>query len=239
MERSTKITLGVLLAILIGGFGFTYLKAPGTHEDTSKQSSTMSPLTDADWQIKAEGSTVTFTEYADFQCPACGAFSPLIETLQSEYAGRVTFAFRHFPLPMHLNAVPAATAAEAAGAQGKFFEMGHMLFSKQEEWSASKTPNDLFIGYAKELGLDTEKFTADINNPALKEKIIASYKEGAQAKVNATPTFFINGKKIETPKGSNNQEVLDGFKKLIDQALASSGATQTAATTNTATPAAE
>ncbi len=220
MNKNTKIILGIILAMALGGLAFTYLKAPeGSSNNTKQGTGTFPAVTDVDWQKKATSTDVTVVEYADFQCPACGVYYSLVKKLEDTYAGRVTFVFRHFPLSMHINAVPAALAAEAAGAQGKFFEMSDKLFTHQADWSESKTPETIFIAYATELGLNTEQFTADMKREDLKQKIVASFKGGVAAKVNATPSFFINGVKIENPKGSTIDEVYTGFAKLLDEKL--------------------
>jgi protein-disulfide isomerase len=237
MKKQTKIILGVVLAIALAVLGFSYLKAPGKTA-TVGNSGGFPAVTASDWQQKADSGEVTFVEYADFQCPACGAFNPLVQKLKAAYAGRVTFVFRHFPLAMHPNALPASLAAEAAGAQGKFFEMSDILFSKQAEWSDSKTATDIFVTYATVLGLDTEQFKKDMVREDLKQKIVDSYKGGIKAKVGGTPSFFINGVKVENPKGNTIDEVYAGYAKLLDVKLgvapSMAKSTSTAAATTTA-----
>ncbi|MEN9852128.1 MAG: hypothetical protein RI996_71 [Candidatus Parcubacteria bacterium] len=220
MKKQTKTILGIVLVLALAGIAFTYLKAPSKTDTNTitKANSALPAITDGDWQKKGN-TEVTLVEYADFQCPACGSYAPLVKRLQDTYAGRVTFVFRHFPLGMHINALPASLAAEAAGAQGKFFEMSDKLFVGQTEWSDSKTPNDIFVRYATELGLDIDKFKADIVREDLKQKIADSYKGGVKAKVTGTPTFFLNGEKLTNPKGDTLEEVYVGFTKLIDAKL--------------------
>ena len=219
MKNSTaKLILGALVLIVMGGLAFNYLKAPGTETNGVSSVSEMTPISDLDWQKKGD-SGVVLTEYADFQCPACAAFHPIVKQLEAEYAGRVTFVYRHFPLAMHINAVPASLAAEAAGAQGKFFEMSSMLFENQQEWETSSNPNEIFVKYVAELGLDIDKFNQDVVRDDLRQKIVDSYKDGIKSKVNATPTFFLNGVKIETPRGTTIEDVTNGFKSLIDSAI--------------------
>ena len=223
MTKNTKLILSVVLLILAAGLSYTYLKAPTTNL-AGTESGTIPAVTGADWAQSVDGATVTITEYADYQCPACAAYHPLVETLKKEYKDRVNFVFRLFPLPMHTNAVPAGAAAEAAGAQGKYFEMGAKLFENQKDWENSVTPNDIFVQYATDLGLDIEKFKTDIASDDLKKKIVAYFRAGQVAKVSSTPTFFINGVKIKNPSGSSNEEVLVGFRALVDAELAKTGA---------------
>lgn len=163
-----------------------------------------------------QGSTiapVTLVEYGDFQCPACGLYHPVVNQVVKDLGpDNLRFVFRHFPLPQHGNAVPAGKAAEAAGAQGKFWEMYNMLYERQKTWETAQDPKTVFTAYAKEMGLDLEKFATDYDSDAAADKIDLDYKGGSKAGVNSTPTFFINGKKINSPANA------DEFKKLINEA---------------------
>ncbi|MEI6396712.1 MAG: thioredoxin domain-containing protein [Candidatus Taylorbacteria bacterium] len=160
---------------------------------------------------------VTLIEYSDFQCPACEVFYySVAKLLQDEPTTTLRFIYRHFPLSQHANARPAAMAAEAAGLQGKFWEMYELLFKNHAEWTELANSSPIFVGYATSLGLDIAKFTADIKNPALVAHIDADLESGQIAGINSTPTFFINGKAIVNPSSYAD------FKKLIDQAASSS-----------------
>lgn len=169
-------------------------------------------VSETDWVLGNPNAVVTLVEYADFQCPACGYYAPLIKRVFENSSTTMKIVFRHFPLPQHMNAVPASLAAEAAGMQGKFWEMYDMLFDKQIDWETSSDPKTVFTEYAKTLGLDTVKFSADFDLESLKTKITASSRGGAKGGVNSTPTFFINGKKITNPTN------YEDFKKLVDEA---------------------
>ena len=170
-----------------------------------------------DWKFGS--GKVVLMEYSDFQCPACGAYHPLVKQLLAKRGKDITFIYRHFPLPQHLNAIPGARAAEAAGRQGKFWEMHDLLFEKQSEWSELSNPSDTFVSYAKSIKLDTNKFISDYNDNTVKERIIADFKSASELKVNATPSFFVglgdasNMKKIESIKS------VDDFEKSIDSLL--------------------
>lgn len=165
----------------------------------------------------SRGSTeapVMLVEYGDFQCPACGTYHPIVEqVVAAEGTDNLRFIFRHFPLPQHGNAMPAARASEAASIQGKFWEMYNMLYEKQKDWDSSSDPKTIFTAYAKEMGLDLVKFAADYDSDAVKNIINNNYKGGAKAGINSTPTFFVNGKKINGPAS------YEDFKKIIDDAV--------------------
>lgn len=159
-----------------------------------------------------QNAPVTIVEYSDLQCPACRAYAPLVKSILEKNPATVRLVYRHFPLEMHKHAQSAAYAAEAAGKQGKFFEYHDILFDKQAEWEAAKDVTSLFEKYARELKLDMKKFTTDQSSSEIKDRVESQRKSGIDLQVNATPTFIVNGIKIENPKS------LDEFQKLIDAA---------------------
>ncbi|MFF4983819.1 DsbA family protein [Streptomyces sp. NPDC001046] len=161
-----------------------------------------------------EKSELTIVEFLDFECEACGAYYPVVEQLRKEYGDRVTFVARYFPMPGHRNAEPAARAAEAAARQGKFEAMYTKLFTTQKEWGESqewKAP--LLRGYAKDLGLNMKKFDADFADPATAGRIQTDQRDGLGLDVQGTPTFLVDGKKIQPPAS------YEEFKTLIDDHL--------------------
>ncbi|PIR87086.1 MAG: hypothetical protein COU11_02550 [Candidatus Harrisonbacteria bacterium CG10_big_fil_rev_8_21_14_0_10_49_15] len=153
-------------------------------------------------------------EYSDFQCPACAFYAPIVEELADIYGDRIAFVYRHFPLmSIHPNARPAAWASEAAGQQGKFWEMHDLIFANQNKWATNPRAEDLFTEYAESLGLDTTQFTSDYESEAVRNKVATDINSGQRARITGTPTFFINGQQISNPRS------LDTFKLLIDGAL--------------------
>lgn len=142
----------------------------------------------------AEDGKVTFVEFLDFECEACGAAYPAIEQLRETYAGRVTFVVRNFPL--HFNSEAAASAAIAAAAQGEFEGMYDLLFQTQPQWAETQTSQEaVFFGYAEQLGLDMDQFRAVYDDPATLEQIRRDQTDGEALGVQGTPTFFLNGAK--------------------------------------------
>jgi protein-disulfide isomerase len=139
---------------------------------------------------------VQLVEFGDYQCPACGAAHPNVKRIMQEYNGKVTFYFRNFPLSMHQNAQAAAQAAEAAGNQGKFWEMHDKLYEAQKEWEKQPSPTDAFIGYAKTLSLDEAAFKKALDEKKFQTIIDQDFADGTALSVQATPTFFVNGKQI-------------------------------------------
>lgn len=166
------------------------------------------------WKGK-EDASVVLVEYADFQCPACSAYAPLVEKITEEFGGRIKIVFRHFPLrQIHANADSASRAAQAAREQGKFWEMYDRLFQEQQTWSSSKNPVELFARYASDLGMDQERWKKDMEADGTKAKIEADVQSGFQARVPGTPTFFLQGRMIQNPKS------YDDFRARILNAIA-------------------
>ena len=165
------------------------------------------------WSRGAENAPVVLEEYSDFQCPACAAYYPIVKQLSEEMQGTLKVVYRHFPLrSIHKNSDVATRAAEAAGEQGKFFEMHDILFERQNNWSPDINPSVLFFTYAKELNLDSEAFKAAYKSSDIKKRVERDYQSGIQRGVDSTPTFFLNGKKIE-----QNPRSYDEFKALLEQ----------------------
>lgn len=158
---------------------------------------------------------VTIEEFGDFQCPPCGKLSEPLNQIERDFAGKVRLIFRQFPLPMHPNARAAAHAAEAAGLQGHFWEMHDLLYREQEIWSRPSVPDGLFVGYAKTLGLDPEKFRRDMESELVKERVAADEKRAAKFGVSLTPTVFVNGKSLTGLALAPN-----GIRQAVEAALA-------------------
>ena len=173
----------------------------------------------ADHVSGAKNAKVTMIEYGDFQCPACGSAYPKVKEINDEYKDKVTFIFRNNPLTtIHPNARAGAAAAEAAGLQGKYWEMHDILYEQQNDWSGldSTKRSAIFETYAKQIGVkDINKFTADMASKAVNQKIDYDLALGKKIPVTATPTILINGKTIDSDTWSNK----DSFKQAVEDAL--------------------
>ncbi|OGY93853.1 MAG: hypothetical protein A2406_00485 [Candidatus Komeilibacteria bacterium RIFOXYC1_FULL_37_11] len=174
-------------------------------------------VTDEEWAKGNPNALVTLIEYSDFQCPACASYYPMINKLAEEMGEEVQVIYRHYPLSsIHPQAQLAAQAAEAAGQQGSFWPMHDKLFSNQSAWSNQPKAEEIFISYAKELGLDVEKFKADLSNDDIEDAVKDDVRSGNQALVEGTPTLFLNGNKINNPRSYDKlrQAVRDELSKL-------------------------
>ncbi len=145
---------------------------------------------------------VTLVEYGDYQCPYCKRAHPIVQAVQRTLGDRLRFVFRNFPLrELHQFAEGAAEAAEAAGAQGKFWEMHDVLFETEDDLAPASLTR-----YAESVGLDVERWAHDVNRRAFRPHVERDLESGARSGVHSTPTFFIDGVRHE---GSYDQEILE------------------------------
>lgn len=203
-----KFVLGLAIAIVALFVYYFYAMSGKTTGEVKEVT-----ISQTDHVRGALDGKVTLVEFGDFQCPACGAYEPLVRQVTQDNKAVLKVVFKHFPLlQLHQNALLGAKASEAAGLQGKFWEMHDMLYDKQADWSTGLNAHDFIMGYATTLGLDTKKFSDDLNSKALEDKIMAEEKEGLSLGVEGTPTFFLSGKKIDNPSSP------EAFNELIKQA---------------------
>ena len=139
---------------------------------------------------------VTLEEFGDFQCPPCGMLSGSINQLEQDYRPRLRVIFRHFPLTMHQHAREAALASEAAGRQGRFWQMHHLLYREQAVWSKVADARPLFDAYAGMLGLKIDRFKKDMESDEVKRRVTADQEQGAALGITITPTIFINNRAL-------------------------------------------
>ena len=147
------------------------------------------PVSERDHVIGPATAPVTLLEYGDYECPFCGAAHPIVKEVREIVGEDLRFAYRHFPLTqIHPHAYQAAEAAEAAGAQGRFWQMHDTLFENQDRLGL----RDL-ISYADTLGLDLDRFVTDMRNGTYAGRLREDFVSGIRSGVNGTPTFFVNG----------------------------------------------
>lgn len=201
MKTETKV-LGIILlitAVLLFG-GISVLSKNSGSSKTIEGTATLQIDYSKGQKIGSDSAKVKLVEFSDFQCPACRAAEPFIKQVVSSYGDQVQFIYRHFPLPQHKFARQTATLAETAGEQGKFWEMHDKIFETQTEWSDLADATPFFLELAKELNLDEAKVKQELEQDSFKAKIDDDTAEGRSAGVNSTPTFFLNGRKLNLQK---------------------------------------
>ena len=141
----------------------------------------------------AENAQVTLIEYGDYECSYCGQAYPIVKKVQEEMGDKMQFVFRNFPLgQVHPHAQKAAEAAEIAATDDKFWEMHDLLYENQDALDEASLKD-----YAAQIGLDADKFAEDLDGGKYEEKVQADFMGGAENGVNGTPSFFINGTRLD------------------------------------------
>lgn len=176
------VTLGVLLGV--GGLLWQFGQAGSK------------PIADvAGEKVHVKGSgAVEVVEFSDYQCPACASVHEPLKQILSKFEGKVSYVHRHFPLTsIHKNALFAAQATEAAHNQGKFWEMGDLLFTKQSDWAGVEDPKSKFAEYAASLGMDKDRFEKELESEEVKTRVSVDMLAASRYALGGTPTFFVNG----------------------------------------------
>ncbi|MCM3556437.1 thioredoxin domain-containing protein [Janibacter melonis] len=209
MSKSLKLSMAMIVAVLVALVAaVTFSRAGEEPAPTGSGSGASAPLVRDDSPRLTSGKKAVFVEYLDFECEACGAAHPVMTDLREKYGNDVTFVVRY--LPLHGNSMNAALAAEAAREQDKFEEMHDKLFETQAEWSHSESSKEkTFEGYAQELGLDMKQYRASLKDPAAAKRIEQSTKDAQTLGVTGTPTFFLDGNKIEPTTIADFETKLD------------------------------
>lgn len=217
----------IIVAVIVGIFGFLTF---GPKKSNSSSSNNKATVSNHSTGLNKKG--VEIVEFGDFQCPYCGQYFPVVEQVRKKYGDDIKFTFKHFPLEnVHQNARAAHRAAEAAGMQGKFWEMYDKIYSNQSEWASASVPMNIFEGYAKEIALDTTKYKQDYASSIVNDTINADVELAKSFKITGTPSFVINGKLIETPNRS-----VDAFSEAIDKAIKEVSGQATATPSPSVTP---
>lgn len=192
----------ILLVVLLANLGSS--SAPKT--------TIVQPVAESDQKKGPDSAAVTLVEYSDFQCPACAQYYPMLKQLSEEFPEDVQIVYRHYPLrTIHKHAEKAAHAAEAAGKQGKFWDMHDMLFNTQRVWGSADNPEEQFEQYAGSLSLNIEQFKQDMVSAEVKEKVRNDEMAAIGMNLRGTPTFFLNNTLIPNPQS------YDQLKAMVSQ----------------------
>jgi protein-disulfide isomerase len=227
VSKKTWIIFIVICVAVLGGLIILSRKDAvnvGSVDQSKLQAASTANGNIAEHVLGLPNGKVVLMEYGDYQCPYCGQAYSKVKSITTDYNSKITFIFRNFPLSsMHPNAKAAAAAAEAAGIQGKYWQMHDKLYETQSDWENASTENrtSQFVGYAKAIGIkDTDKFKADMASDAVNKKINFDLALGNKDKVSGTPAFFINGKQVSEEASSS---VISGdgtaMRKALDELL--------------------
>jgi protein-disulfide isomerase len=222
MKRLLPIV--IIVVVLMAALGVTWMvlrsSRQATNANANANESGLIPAGAEPPHVRGNPSApVTVEEFADFQCPSCGVYYPELKKIETEFGDKLRVVFRERPLvPPHDHALIAAQAAEAAGLQGRFWEMHDKLYENQTAWSDARDLVPLFVDYAKQIGLDPDRFLKDLNGEVVITRIFQDGKRVHALNVTSTPTFYVNGKEA---KDDNWKP--DGLREMIRQALREAG----------------
>lgn len=228
---STGKRIGIAVAVAVA-LGFAFWGASATKDKPVAQppatGGDLLAVVSDDYVKGNPEAPVTLVEYLDFECEACGAYYPLLKQLSTEFPDDLRIVTRYFPLPGHRNGMTAALAVEAAARQDRYQEMHDALFENQRAWGEQQRPDPaLFERYAQQIGLDLERFKADAKDKSVRERVERDVASGTELGNTGTPSFFLNGKKLENP-GS-----YEALKAAIQAALNEAGSAPTTTTSST------
>jgi len=214
-KLKSSLAFGIIAVVLIAavGAGFFLLKArrtpPGLRVATTTKPGAQPPHVRGDPKAP-----VTLEEFGDFECVPCSILWPALRNLENDYGEKLAVIFRNNPMPQHSKAMDGARAAEAAGLQGKFWEMYDVLYLQRREWTRATDPRTQFAEFARRLNLDVERFNKDIIGDEVAKRVAADRERSAALGLDRTPVIFINGRRAEL-----QGDVENGLRADIDAAL--------------------
>jgi protein-disulfide isomerase len=216
MKRYLPFVIVAAVALATLGSGAMLYRAKRSQLLSISANKVLSGKNDKSIHIRGNpDAPATLEEFADFQCPPCGSFASFGEELLKQYDSRLRIVFRNFPLPGHKHAREAALAAEAAGLQGRFWEMHDVLYREQAVWSTAPNTRELFESYAGTIGLNLDQFRKDMDGEKARERVDSDHALGDSLGVKLTPTLLINNQPLD-PKDKNPE----GIRAEINAALA-------------------
>ena len=226
-EFVSENKMPIILSVIILAFlGFVFWlsesnKIDLSNVDTSKVIAASSQTGDIEEHVypsSNKNAKVVLIEYGDFQCPACATMSPKLKALSEEYGDKIAVVFRNFPLSGHANALSAAAAVEAAGFQGKYWEMHDIIYDKQTTWSSANASErtELYKQYAQEVGVsDLEKFISDMKSANISKKISYDKALGTAAKITGTPSLLLNGEELTNEIWGDDTKLREKIDSLL------------------------
>ena len=210
MRRYLPFVIVAVVALATVGGGFALYRAKRLATPTAPKNS----ITSGTHVRGKVAAPLTIEEFGDFQCPPCSIMASVLGKVEEEYGERLRVIFHHFPLAVHAHAREAALVAEAAGMQGRFWEMHDVLYREQTVWSKAPDVSALLSSYAGAIGLDLDRFKKDLADPAVAARVDADQKLGSSRGVTSTPTVFVNN--VALPPQSLNP---GGLHQAIEDAL--------------------
>lgn len=212
--KVTLIAIAAVVVLVIGAIIYTVAARPQPPADDNAADALPGARSNSHVLDSAGPNAPTLVEFLDFECEACGALYPYVEQVREQYDGQINYVFRYYPIPSHYNSMNAALAVEAAAQQDRVEDMFHRMFETQAEWGEQQVSEaGLFRSFAEELGLDMAAYDEAVADPATRERVEEDFAEGQDMGVQGTPTFFLDGERLELTQ-------LTDLTNALDRALA-------------------
>jgi protein-disulfide isomerase len=201
-ENATKIWMISIPVLVVALLIWSVNYSKNTKiEMAEKNTPSILEVKSDDYKKGALNGKVVLVEYLDFECEGCKAFYPILKDLQKDFPNDLTIVNRYFPLGGHKNSMTAALAVEASARQGKYYEMHDKMFETQDTWgNKGMADPTIFLPFAKEIGLDMNKYSEDVKSESAKSRVERDVKEGNTLGNTGTPSFYLQGKKMENIK---------------------------------------
>ena len=215
------LPFAIIILVLVGAVAAGWAVLRSSRQSNNPPTPTPDPATEVKGAEPAHvrgnaNAPVTLEEFGDFQCPSCGSYHPELKKIEAEFGDKLKVIFRELPLlPMHEHALMAAQAAEAAGLQGKFWEMHDLLYENQDKWVDQKDLVPVFVDYAKQIGINPDQFMKDLSGETVTARIFQDGKRAHSFGLKGTPSFFVNGKEAK-----DEQWKPEGLRQMIKDAIA-------------------
>jgi protein-disulfide isomerase len=214
-KRKSYLAFAIIAAVLVGAVvGGVFLFQARRTKPTLQVASTSKPGAQPPHVRGDPSAPVTLEEFGDFECMPCFILWPALRNLENDFGARLAVIFRQNPMPQHPKALDGARASEAAGLQGKFWEMHDLLYLQRGKWTRAVDPRTEFNEFARRLQLDIERFNKDIDGAEVAKRVTADRERGAALGLDRTPVIFINGRRAQL-----QGDVEKGLRDDIEAAL--------------------
>ncbi|HEY2385136.1 MAG TPA: thioredoxin domain-containing protein [Terriglobia bacterium] len=198
MPKFMKPVIVIILAVGVAAGAAVFLSRGSDQPVENPSTPSRAEIKPGGHSRGPQNAPVTLVEFGDYECPVCGTWYPFVNELLTRYPDKLRLEFHHYPLvSVHPNAMAGAMAAEAAGEQGKYWEMHDALFEHQREWGESPNPKPYFMNFASHIGLDLNRFEQSLSSPGLQSRILTDVSQAQDLHIEGTPTFFLNGQLIQ------------------------------------------
>jgi protein-disulfide isomerase len=214
MPKAMKPVIVIILAVAVAAGAAVYMSRQPEQPAETNAAPLKADIKGGGHFRGPENAQLTLVEFGDYQCPSCGAYHPFVKEILNRYPKQLRLEFHHFPLiSIHPNSFAASKAVEAAGEQGHYWEMHDAVFEYQTQWADKPDPKPIFAAIANRIGINGTILVQTMESDAIRQRILQDVERGDKAKIQAVPTFFINGQEVHIKLG------MEDFVQVIEANL--------------------